>query len=80
MRNPTGEPDIANKRWPQAIWVAPRESSRPKYIWDGGLIFLPFLACAQFGWYREKEKLVPKGCASLFFYKKLAKYTIRRKP
>lgn len=41
MRNPTGEPDIANKRWPQAIWVAPRESSRPKYIWDGGLIFYP---------------------------------------
>lgn len=65
MRNPTGKPDTANKRWPQAIWVAPRESSRPKYFWDGGLIFLPWSACNLGGTARREAR--PKGmCFSIF--------------
>lgn len=59
MRNPTGKPDTANKRWPQAIWVAPRESSRPKYFGMEGLFFYPGLRAI---WVVPREgEARPKG-------------------
>lgn len=73
MRNPTGKPDTANKRWPQAIWVAPRESSRPKYILGWRAYFFT-LVCVQFGWYREKRSSSQRDVLLYFYLTRYVQY------
>ncbi len=55
----------SEQRWSWTSWVAPRENSRP--IRDEEFIFLGRRFLTEFGWYREMEKLVPKGRLLLFF-------------